>query len=240
METLAPTLPTLARTSFSDVVEGAIGAAGMLFDLATPFLRPARSHWGLGPADAAREFPGDALVPDPVLSWAHGVEIDAPPEAVWPWVAQIGQNKGGFYSYQFLENLAGCGVVNADRIHDEWQHPDSGEGLKLHRASPGLPIAAMEDGRWFVAHASFDPSTGAPSSPEPANGRPFVNASWRFLVEPLSAGRSRFVSRFRCAYEHATLATRLAFGPYLVESIGFVMDRRMLLGVKERVERART
>jgi hypothetical protein len=221
-----------------DFVDAAIGAAGMLLTLATPFLRPIRSRWGLHRNLAERAYPGDELIPRPAWSWAHGLEIDVPAEAVWPWVAQLGQDKGGFYSYQILENLAGCGIRNADRIHPEWQRLEIGDGLKLHHAAPGLPVVAIEQGRWFLVNARFDPRTGAPvaSSREPTAGEAVI-ASWLFLVESLAGGRSRLVSRYRCAYENASLRTRLAFGTFPVEAIGFVMDRRMLLGIKERAER---
>lgn len=106
-------------------------------------------------------------------SGTHGVEIDAPAAAVWPWIAQIGADKGGFYSYQWLENLAGCDVRNAERVHPEWE-VKVGDGLRLHPEMPAIPVVDV--------------------------------------------------------------ATRLAYG-VAIEPIGFAMDRRMLLGVKERAER---
>jgi len=63
--------------------------------------------------------PGDERVPAPTSHWTHGIDIDAPAETVWPWIAQVGADKGGFYSHQWLENVAGCDVKNADRVHPE-------------------------------------------------------------------------------------------------------------------------
>lgn len=220
----------MRRDSARDVVAGLAGAAGMLADLATPFLRGVRSHWGLDEATAAQALPGDALVPEPRWQWTHGIEIDAAPDEVWPWVAQIGVGRGGFYSYQWLENLAGCGVTNAERVHPEWELT-LGDPLVLHPKMPPLRIAAIERGRFLVAH-------GAPDEAARAAGRPWTAASWLFLVEPLEGGRTRLISRFRTAYSD-DLATRLAAGPTLTEAVGFVMDRQMLRGVKERVERRR-
>jgi hypothetical protein len=74
------------------------------------------------------------------------VEIDAPPEAVWPWLAQLGQDRAGFYSYDWLENLAGCEMHSADRIHPEWQHREVGETLHLHPLH-GMPVTRFEPGR---------------------------------------------------------------------------------------------
>lgn len=218
------------RDGWRDVLESLAGAAGAALALLTPFLHRARSRWGLDTDTAERSYPGDELVPMPRWSWTHGVEIDAPTEAVWPWVAQIGAERGGFYSYQWLENLAGCNLRNAETVHPEWEIHE-GDAITLHPDMPGLPVVAMERGRWFVAH-------GAPDEVSRARGEPWAAVSWLFFVEALDGGRSRLVSHFRSACSD-DLASRLAYGPTFVEPIGFVMDRRMLLGVKERVERRR-
>lgn len=204
-----------------DATKGALGALAMAVDLATPFARPARSHWGLDADAADRDYPGDELIVDPVWGWTHAVEVDAPPEAVWPWLAQIGQDKAGFYSLQFLENLVGCDIHNADRIHPEWTRIGAGDWLRLH-PNVALPIVRVEHGHWFVAHVS-DPSGRSPS------------VSWLFLVEPLGDGKSRVISRLRSRYQR-TLPNRLRYGPFLTESIGFVMDKKMLQGIRDRVE----
>jgi len=213
-----------------DLVEAGAGVAIILSALATPWRRAQRSVWGVDPADAAREYPGDELVASPRWQWTHGVEVDAPPADVWPWAAQVGADRGGFYSYAALENLVGCRITNADRIHPEWEvGPDT--ELLVHPKAPPLPVAAMEPGAWFVAHGGPAPGTDLTRGT-------WVNVSWLFLVEPLGDGsRSRVVSRYRCATSNDR-ATRLQFGPTLVEPISFAMDRRMLLGIRDRAERA--
>jgi hypothetical protein len=213
-----------------DVLEGLGGAAVMALGLATPFLRGRRNRWGLDEAAASRSLPGDELVQAPRWGWTHGVELDAPAEEVWPWIAQLGADRGGFYSYQWLENVAGCNLANAESVHPEWELRE-GDGLVLHPKQPPLRVVSVERGRHLVAYAS-------PDEEARAAGKPWVAASWLFLVEPLGDGRSRLVSRYRAGCSD-DLLTRLSFGPTLVEPIGFAMDRRMLLGVKERAERAR-
>jgi hypothetical protein len=221
---------TLSMDGLRDVREGVIGASGILLDLVTPFLAGVRSHWGVDKVTATRELPGDDLIPNPRWSWTHGIEIAAPPEEVWPWIAQIGADKGGFYSYQWLENMAGCGVQNAEITRREWE-VRPGDSISLHPRMPRLPVVAVEPGRFFVVH-------GAPDAAAQREGRSWTSASWLFHVEPLPNGNTRFISRFRSSCS-SDLLTRFQFGPYVTESVGFVMDRRMLLGVKERVERRR-
>lgn len=221
--------PPGRRDSWRDVAAGLGGAAMMAADLLTPFLRPLRSRWGVSRELAARVHPGDDRVPEVNWQWTHGITIDAPAAAVWPWVAQIGVDRGAFYSYQWLENLVGCDLRNADSIHAEWEH-HLGSALILHSRMPPLPVVAIERGRLLLVHAAADAAAQAA-------GRPWVSVSWLFLVEPLDEGRCRLVSRFRSAHS-GDLATRLAAGVWLTESIGFPMDRRMLLGIKARAERA--
>jgi hypothetical protein len=219
----------LATNEWHDVADGIRGAAIMVAAAVTPFLRGARSHWGLDKALADRAYPGDNLVADPRWSWTHGVEIDAPADEVWPWLAQIGANRAGFYSYQWLENLAGCKVHNAEAIHPGWSIHEDGAML-LHPEMPPLSIVAVSSGQYFVAHAPADAAARA-------KNQRWAEVSWLFFVEPIDGGRRcRFISRYRCACSD-DLATRLQLGPALLEPIGFAMDRRMLLGVKERAER---
>ena len=219
----------LQRDGWRDVLDGVSGTAIIAAALATSPWRGRRAHWGLSEADANRPHPGDELVPSPTWGWTHGVEIAVPAERVWPWVAQIGANKAGFYSYQALENLAGCNVRNAETVHRDWEARPGGE-LRLHPKMPPLSIVAMERGRYFVALAPVDESARA-------EGRPWAAASWLFFVEPLGPARCRVVSRYRvqCS-EH--LVSRLSYGAMLLEPIGFAMDRRMLLGIRARAEGA--
>lgn len=170
---------------------------------------PRLRRWGATDDDVTRPLPGDDLAPDPAVNSTWAVTIDAPVEEVWPWLAQIGQDRGGFYSYEWLENLAGCEMKNADRIHPEWQQRRVGEIVPLHPAY-GLPLGRFEPGRALV----MDP-WGA------------------FVVEPLDARRSRLISRSRVRRGWPALAYML-----LLEIPHFVMQRKMLLGIKERAERA--
>jgi hypothetical protein len=172
-------------------------------------LRPWHLRWGSTPADTARPLPGDELLPEVGTDIVHAITIDAPPEAVWPWVAQLGQDRGGFYSYEWLENLAGCEMVNADRVHPEWQWREIGELVFLH-PSGGLEVTVFEPGRALGLRG------------------------WgTVMVEPFESGRSRLIVRGR-------IPSGLVAAGYaaLMEIPHFVMERRMLLGIKERAEQS--
>lgn len=163
---------------------------------AGPVRRWMRS-WGADPAEATASEP------------VHAIEIDAPADRVWPWLAQLGQDRGGFYSYEWLENLAGCRMRNADRIHPEWQHRELGERVMLHPLN-GLPVSRFEPGREIALEG------------------------WgSFAVEPLGEKRSRVV----CRGESQDSPLYTAYYVGLIELPHFLMERKMLLGIKERAER---
>ena len=219
----------LPANDWRDVAAGLGGAGRMGLALVTPMQRGNRARWGATPELAERRHPGDDLVTDPLWGWTHAVEVAAPLSRVWPWVAQIGADRAGFYSYSWLENLVGCAVRDAERVHPEWELRE-GDGLSLHPSVPPLRVVEVEPGRHIVAHAPADADAVR-------EGRPWVEASWLFLVEELADGGTRVVSRYRCATS-GDLRTRLAFGPAIVEPIGSTMDRRMLLGIRRRAEHA--
>jgi hypothetical protein len=221
----------------ADLVEAGVGALGIAFNLATPFLRGVRCHWGLTATEAQRDYPGDRLVPAPRWQWTHALEVAASASEIWPWIAQLGQDKGGFYSYQMLENLVGCEIHNAGRVHSEWQATKPGDALRLHPKMPPLEIREVVPDEYLLACAGLDPSTGL--APDRRSEQPYFAASWLFQLEALANGHTRVISRYRCDCS-SDLATWLAYGPYITEAVGFVMDRRMLLGIQERVERERS
>ncbi len=157
------------------------------------------------------------------------MEIEAPAAAVWRWLAQVGADRAGFYSYAWLENLLGCKLENADCVREEWQIKPN-DSLLLHPEVPPLRVERCEDGHYFVAFAPVDEHARS-------KNKPWCSVSWLFFVEPLGAQRCRLISRYRANHSRY-LAARLGFGPTLLEPISFVMDRGMLLGVR-RARRAR-
>jgi hypothetical protein len=170
-------------------------------------VRPSLLSWGATREERSKVLPGDELVRDFGVRTTRAVTIEAPVERVWAWLAQIGQDRGGFYSYEWLENLAGCRMRNADRIYPEWQEREVGETVYLHWAS-GLKLARFEPNRSYAFEG------------------------WYFALEPRD-GRTRLFARGRYRRGLASVAYAL-----LLELPHFVMERKMLLGIKERAERA--
>src|SRR5689334_7890503 len=100
-----------------NVVEGLLVAVAAY----AAWLRPMHLRWGATSQEVSRPLPGDDLVPHPKGKSTHAITINSPAPNIWPWLVQLGQNKGGFYSYSWLENLVGCHMRNTDRIVGEWQ-----------------------------------------------------------------------------------------------------------------------
>ncbi|MEN8114964.1 MAG: hypothetical protein ABFS21_11330 [Actinomycetota bacterium] len=191
-----------------------------------PWRRRWRTQWGTLPEERSLPLPGDDLVPDPNWGYNHAVSIAAPPEVVWPWIAQIGQGRGGFYSFELLENMFGCRITNAETILGGHQTVAIGDEIRLHPSVPALRVAVVEIGRALAL-------LGAP-----VESAVEENATlWAFHVLDDGPGRSRLVERGKTTHG-TSLADRLSFSPLLVEPIGFVMSREMLLGIKERAEAA--
>ena len=94
---------------------GATAAAGLVL------FRRWQLRWGATSQEASGSFPGDDLITGPDLTATRAISVGLPAAQVWPWIAQLGQGRGGFYSYDFLENLAGCDIHSADQIVPEWQ-----------------------------------------------------------------------------------------------------------------------
>jgi hypothetical protein len=172
-------------------------------------VRPWLRRWGATDAEVHETFPDDALVPDPVIETTWAVTIDAPLHDVWEWLAQIGQDRGGFYSYVWLENLAGCKMHNADRIHAEWQQRAPGEPVYLFPGR-GLPVVRFEPDRSIALEG------------------------WgSFIVRSIDGQTTRLISRSRLPRGLPAISYAL-----LLEIPHFIMQRKMLLGIKERAERA--
>jgi hypothetical protein len=210
------------RIRFLRLLAGLVLLGALLLALFAVTL-PVMHRWGASASEVAMALPGDNLLPAPQLRWTHGINIDAPPKQVWPWIAQLGDRRGGFYSFTFIENrlsaLTGAAdyqVVyhNANQIVPAWQQPQPGNEL----IAGVLTVREVRPGVWLLAE-SIDPST--------------FGWTWLWQLVPLDNGtRTRLVVR---------MAIQLPPGPQspaglLMDLGGFVMEQRMLHGIKLRAE----
>ena len=216
------------------VLEGLEGILIMLACYITFFLKPIRDRWGLSKEESLRDLPGDNLVKTPKTVFSHGIKIYAPAEYVWPWVAQMGKDRGGFYSYEALENITGLGIYNSDTILEEFQNPKVGDIIPFGPDN-GYPLAIVERGRAMVIENCDDLDKKTSYDPEKARPKNFLHLSWLWYIESMDGELTRFISRNRVNY-NPTLKNRFIF-KLLAEPVVFAMDRKMCLGIKKRAER---
>jgi hypothetical protein len=194
--------------------------------------RPGHSSWGGGRLDlsatndeAQDTLPGDDLIPNAGMTSTRAITIRRAPDAVWPWIAQLGQTRGGFYSYDWLENLAGCHIRNADRIVPEWQQPQVGDDVQLAPDVP-LTVALLDPGLALVLQGGM-PVGGA---------SPPLTFTWAFSLRERPDGGTRLLVRER--YGYGCWWARFVAAP--TGLISSVMSRKMLYGIRDRAERQRT
>ncbi|HEY7408778.1 MAG TPA: hypothetical protein VH638_10985, partial [Gemmatimonadaceae bacterium] len=214
-----PSPPTTGRSRVAQLI-AVVALAYLAGALA---LRPWHMRWGTTRAERGMALPGDELAPGARYKIDHAVTIIAPADSVWPWLAQLGQDRGGFYSYTWLENLIGADVHNASRIVPAWQERHEGE---LVRAVPPDWLGGRfgRDIGWRIARL------------EP--GRAMVLEGWgAFVLVPVDARTTRMIVRTRGDGRPSLGGTVLApLGLLIFEPAHFIMQRRMLLGIKERAE----
>jgi hypothetical protein len=197
-----------------------IGSAAGAYILAA---RPWQLRWGATDEEIDANLAGDDLIARPDLMATRAITVHAVADRVWPWIAQVGQGRGGFYSYDALENLVGCDIHSADRVVPEWQDLKVGDQVNLH-PEVGLGVTVVEPGRALVLRG------GVPMGAVPA---PY-DFTWAFAVREQPDGTTRLLVRERYAYTQR-------WAPFLVEPVAvvsFVMTQRMLRGIKDRAERA--
>lgn len=222
------------RFTFIQIMEGIEGIAIIIACYLTFFLKPIRDKWGLKKEDMQRTFPGDELIEQPNAHYTHAIEINAPSQDVWCWIAQMGQGRGGFYSYEALENLAGLNIYNSNEILAEFQEPKIGDLISFS-PTDAYPLVVCFPGKAMAIGLGFDMDKNIPLGPESSLPNNYFKLTWLWFVEPIDECRSRFFSRNRIVYT-PSFKNKLMFGLFM-EPIVFAMDRKMCLGIKKRAER---
>jgi hypothetical protein len=208
------------------VIESISGASQIAVQiLLYPLLRRWRRRWGSTGEERALRLPGDELVPEPQWTYNHAVSIDAPRSAVWQWLLQLGQGRGGFYTYEGLENLVGCQIHNVMEIRPELQRLRVGDTIVTHGGSGyGPPVTRIEPERALVL--------GGPPNEKGSQ------ATWAFHLLDGPNGSTRLLERGHGVAGRGLLE-KLGFGPYLIDPIGFVMSKKMLRTIKKLAEASR-
>jgi hypothetical protein len=111
--------------------------------------RPWQLRWGATDEERGAALAGDDLIPNPDLVATRAITVHAAADQVWPWIAQLGQGRGGFYSYDALENLVGCDIHSADRVVPKWQDLKVGDQVKL-APEVGVGVTVVQQGRALV------------------------------------------------------------------------------------------
>ena len=186
-------------------------------------------NWGATPRELALELPGDELIADPASTTTRAIAIHAPPHEVWRWLVQIGQDRGGWYSYEGLENLFGLDIHNTDEIRPEWQQLSPGDQVRV--VPPGA--LGMQDGYAFrVAIAVPGRSLVLRQAPPE---HPW-DATWAFIMIPDGWGGTRLLVRSRSARQPGTSGRLAQVGGELLDPITLLMTRKMLLSIRARAE----
>jgi hypothetical protein len=226
-------VPGRTRWSSSrDVIVG--GAAVLATVLASPVLRRFYNRRGATPDEVSRPLPGDPLVTKPKLGYTRAVTIDAPADRVWPWIAQMGQGRGGFYSFDTLENLIGCGIHSVATVLPEHQDIAEGDLVRSGRdAYPCWVVMDVDPPHHLVLQGAGTPARVAvPATVEEVPPKGYAASTWQWVLDPIDGGRgTRLVVRQRCTYSPGQAVLW-----HLVEPLNFVMEREMLRGIKARAE----
>jgi hypothetical protein len=180
------------------------------------FVRPGVINWGATEAEAQSTLPGDDILSDVNLQTTRAVTIDASPERVWPWLVQMGPRpRAGVYTYDWLERLLGIDIENANRILPEFQHLEPDQFFVLGDGGNGLHVREVLPERALVLQWHNEQST------------------WAFVLNRTGENRTRLISRNRIIGAGPGFAVGMAF----MEPASLIMERKMLLGIKQRAER---
>ncbi|WP_232716830.1 SRPBCC family protein [Gordonia metallireducens] len=176
------------------------------------WVRPWVMTWGATTEEVTAALPGDELLPDADGVATRAITIDAPPEAIYPWLAQMGPSpRGGAYTYDWIENLLGLDMHSTDRVLEEFAHPTVGETIGVGPEASRIEIADPDHA--FVTRT------------------PDGDWVWSFTLIP-DGDSTRLISRNR--FRLPGLGKKLAMIP--MEPGSLIMERKMLHGIKERAE----
>jgi len=206
-------------------IVGILAGLGVLAVIVMVALLPWMDRWGATDSEVTASYSGDELVRSPRIIYTRAISINAAPEEIYPWIVQLGALKGGMYSYEWFEtNILRCELINADRIHEEWQDLKVGDKVKMcpedNWGPPAYEVAIMEPDHVVVlGHKRSSPV-------DQENGT--WSDVWQFVLVPQDDGTTHLILRSRDVKEGLIWD--------LFRPGEFIMVRGMLLGIKERAE----
>ena len=171
--------------------------------------------WGARPGEVSGKLPGDELLADAGLVTTRAITIDAPPAAIWPWLMQLGSGRGGMYTYDWIENLFGLDMHSTREILPQFQDVKVGDEFRLGPGRPAMRVAVCDPERTFAIR--------------------FADGNWVWMFALFAEGaQTRLISRNRIVTPWAR-PVRL-FYTLVIEPGSLIMERKMLLGIKQRAE----
>ncbi len=219
--------------SLLEEVGAAVKIAGTI--LLRPLLRSRYAVWGATPAEVQMALPCDELIANPKLVSTRAITIQAPVDEVWSWLVQIGQGRGGLYSYERLENLAGCQMHNANQILPELQALKIGDVVRLGpEGYPAFDVIAVEPPRLVALWGGPDVIQHPELRNLAASSTEAILWSWVFNLFPVDTVTTRVIIRARLDFIEGfgnTLMWKVATDP-----MHYNMERQMLRGLKKRAE----
>ena len=191
------------------VILGATASSAVFFLV----YRPWHLRWGATDEEVRRDLPGDVIVAAPTFDATRAITVEAPPEAVWPWIAQIGFGRAGWYSYDLLDNL---GRHSLERIDPTLEEIGVGDVVPMGPGGAGLRVKDLVPAQWMLWWDGGGYTT------------------WLWHLEEIEPGRTRLITRVRMGYRWAHPS--ILFALLLIEPWDFPMMRKCMLGIKRRAE----
>jgi hypothetical protein len=187
--------------------------AAALLSVYVAFIRPWTMRWGATDAEITQVYPGDRYIPSDTVVSTRAITIRAPRAVVWSWLIQLGQGRGGFYSFEWLENLFAANMHNAGEINPALQHLQTGDHISFQQDGPFAIVAEVE-----------------------AEERLVLDGGWAWYLADEGDNATRLVVRY-ASFKVDTMVSQL-FYYSIFEPAHFIMEQGMLLGLRERAEQS--
>jgi hypothetical protein len=181
------------------------------------FIRPSQLRWGATTEEVRRSMPGDDLVNNPTFVATRAITIRGRPEEIWPWIAQMGYDRAGYYGYDLIENLGSrTGIRSAESLVPELQHPKTGDLMPISSVAH-LTFGTVQPNQYLIWQSEAEPHDGA----------------FTWALYPIDESHTRLISRIRLRYHWTSPGLVLDL---FTEFADHVAVPKILVGIRNRVE----